>query len=164
MFGRKNRRRYSRARAPGSLGENIQYYSLVSLVSERPVAGVVTGLQHSAHLGSAKETPRFLQIVIAVYGFRRMHVYVESSDHKKADVFLKAGVLPRGLLCGRPPTRDKIDPLVVVFSEIKRCQHPQFTQIVQKARNRPNIGPPRGERCGRRQACAVKRALNNEQQ
>ena len=95
---------------------------------------MVTGLQHSAHLGSAKETPRFLQIVIAACGFRRMHVYVESSDHKKADVFLKAGVLPRGALCGRPPARDKIDPLVVVFSEIKRCQNPQFTQIVQKAK------------------------------
>ena len=30
--------------------------------------------------------------------------------------------------------RDKIDPLVIVFSEIKRCQNPQFTQIVQKAK------------------------------
>ena len=29
----KNRRRYSRERAPRSLGENIQYYSIVSLVS-----------------------------------------------------------------------------------------------------------------------------------
>ena len=32
VFTCKNRRRYSRERAPRSLGENIQYYSLVSLV------------------------------------------------------------------------------------------------------------------------------------
>jgi hypothetical protein len=30
--------------------------------------------------------------------------------------------------------RDKSDPLVIFFSEIKRCQNPQFTQIVQKAK------------------------------
>ena len=31
LFACKNRRRYSRERAPRSLGENIQYYSIVSL-------------------------------------------------------------------------------------------------------------------------------------
>ena len=30
--------------------------------------------------------------------------------------------------------RDIIDPLVVVFSEIKRCQHPHSTQNFQKAK------------------------------
>ena len=30
--------------------------------------------------------------------------------------------------------RDKIDPLVIVFSEIQWCQNPQFTQIVKKSR------------------------------
>ena len=42
--------------------------------------------------------------------------------------------------------RDKIDPLVVVFSEIKRCQNPQFTQVVQnksKKRLRRDGPPPR---------------------
>ena len=28
--------------------------------------------------------------------------------------------------------RDKRDPSVIVFSEIKRCQHPHFTQFFQK--------------------------------
>ena len=31
---------------------------------------------------------------------------------------------------------NKSDPSVTGFSEIKRCQNPQFTQIVQKAKNR----------------------------
>ena len=30
----------------------------------------------------------------------------------------------------------KIDQSVIIFSEIKRCQHPQFTQIVQKAKKK----------------------------
>ena len=30
--------------------------------------------------------------------------------------------------------RDTRDPSVIVFSEIQRCQNPQFTQIVQKAK------------------------------
>ena len=30
--------------------------------------------------------------------------------------------------------RDKSDPSVIVFSEIKRCQRPHFTQFFQKAK------------------------------
>ena len=37
VFTCKNRRRYSRERAPRSLAENIQYYSIVSLVKKRRV-------------------------------------------------------------------------------------------------------------------------------
>ena len=31
--------------------------------------------------------------------------------------------------------RDKSDPSVIVFSEIKRCQRPHFTQFFQKAKS-----------------------------
>ena len=37
IFTCKNRRRYSRERAPRSLGEIIQYYSFVSLIAGVPV-------------------------------------------------------------------------------------------------------------------------------
>ena len=37
-------------------------------------------------------------------------------------------------------SRHKIDPLVIGFSGIKRCQNPQVIQIVQKAKKRPQRG------------------------
>ena len=43
--------------------------------------------------------------------------------------------------------RDKRDPSVIVFSEIKRCQHPHFTQFFQKAKKNGKPKPPAG--CGR---------------
>ena len=36
--------------------------------------------------------------------------------------------------------RDIIDPLVVVFSEIQRCQHPHFTQFFQNAKKGTSSG------------------------
>ena len=37
--------------------------------------------------------------------------------------------------------RDKSDPSVIVFSVIKRCQHPHFTQFFQKAKKgQPKTG------------------------
>ena len=37
--------------------------------------------------------------------------------------------------------------MVVRFSEIKRCQNPQFTQIVQKAKKPRQLGPPLAGPC-----------------
>ena len=33
--------------------------------------------------------------------------------------------------------RDKTDPLVIVFNEIKRCQHPHSTPFFRKAKKNP---------------------------
>jgi hypothetical protein len=63
--------------------------------------------------------------------------------------------------------RDKSDPSVIVFSEIKRCQLPQFTQFFQKAifqasaldafGFRSSCLVPHRRRASRRSACMLKK-------
>ena len=50
---------------------------------------------------------------------------------------------------------------MIVFSEIKRCQNPQFTQIVQKARKKTWKGRPVLDVEGRHERLVVE-ALDNE--
>ena len=61
---------------------------------------------------------------------RRLQEEVKSLERQ-----LVAGEKAEGEGPGAAGASDTINPLVIVFSELRRCRNPQFTQLVQKAKN-----------------------------
>ena len=123
-----NRRSSHASRSPGL----VQFGVDPNVLRRHRLHGVLLDLAHRPGSALLHRNLRALSMRIPVF-------FVPTSSSVTIDRF----------------QRDKSDPSVIVFSEIKRCQLPHFTQFFKKQKSRP---PSRAPRPRPRSGLAARRA------